>query len=498
MSALKVSMGYRFVVLAVVICSIFSYSPLVRAVTQLSALKALENAGYDVAGLVVDLENNSTIAELHPDKLMVPASVTKLYTAARALEVWGADYRFETQIFSRGQRKGPVLDGDLIFRGGGDPSLTNEGLWRLALDIAQSGITMVTGNLVIDESFFGNVPCVTHDRCDAEKSTWHSYDSLLSAAAANHGNIAVVVSPGKSLGDRAHISIDPYTLPGMEIRGSIKTVKGYGAQFSVSRFTDNGSDWLRVSGTIGIKAGSHRAYRSVGDPARLTGELFREFLREAGVSVKGGIRVSSQRIEGNRLTTYQGKPLNQILGDMLYYSNNQIADVLTLDILTEESPRVAVTLPAAGAGLQSYAHTLTRQSPFSNGESGARILDGSGLNPDNRLAPVDLIALLGSVYNRSQDFPFLLGAMRVPAQSPSRGLSGSNEVWARLSVKTGGLSEPVSVHTLAGYLRFKDGGWGAFALLVNGTRSKRIYRVKAYEAMRRDLEDMKAAVFACN
>jgi len=489
-------MGYFFAVLLVLVCS--SLPQAVSAATQLDALKDLERQGYEVAGLVVDLEKNTTIAELHRDKLMIPASVTKLYTAAQALKVWGADYRFETHIFSRGKRKGNVLEGDLIFRGGGDPSLTNDGLWRLARDIAQSGITLVTGDIIVDESLFGDVPCVTHDRCDAEKSTWHSYDSLLSSAAVNHGNVAVVVSPGQSLGAPAHISFDPYRLPDMEIRGQIKTVKGYGGRFAVSRFTNDGSDWLRVSGTIGINAGTHRAYRSVGEPARYTGELFREFLRDAGVTIKGTIRVASEPVDGERLTTYQGKPLNQIVSDMLYYSNNQIADVLTLNILTERQKAAPVTLPAAGRYLQSYAHDMADASTFAGNKSGARLLDGSGLNPDNRLAPEDLIALLDSVYNRSQDFPFLLGAMRVPAQSPSRGLSGRNEIWDRLSVKTGALSEPVTVHTLAGYLRFKDGGWGAFAMMVNGTRRKPIYRVKAFEAIRKDLEAMEAAVFSCN
>lgn len=476
------------------LCLCFSLP--VRA-AGLPALKALEEAGYEVTGMVVDLETGTTIAELNPSKLLIPASVTKIYTAARALEVWGADYRFETHLLTRGRRNNGVLDGDLALKGGGDPSLTNESLWRLALDVSQNGIREVTGDLIVDESLFGDVSCVTRDRCDAHKSTWHSYDSLLSAAAVNHGNMAVVVSPGRAIGAPARISIDPYALPDMEIRGSIRTVKGYGARFAVSRFTRNGSDWLKVSGTIGINAGTHRAYRSVGDPALFTGKLFRQFLREAGVAVGGEVRVSTTEVKGERLTTYQGKPLNQIIGDMLYYSNNLIADVLTLNILAEGSASKPAGLAAAGGHLQAYAHQLYSQSKFARSSSAARLFDGSGLNPDNLLSPADLITLLERVYHRPQDFPFLLGAMRVPAQSPSRGLSGGNEVWDRLSVKTGGLSEPVSVHTLAGYLRFKDGGWGAFALMINGTRSKRIYRTKAFDAMRRDLEKLDAAVFSC-
>lgn len=489
--------GVYFVVFLFLIIGSSLSRPLGAA--ELAALKILQQEGYEVAGLVVDLESGRRVAELNPDKLLTPASVTKLYTAAHALEVWGPDYRFETDLLMRGERNGPVVNGDLIFKGGGDPALTNEGLWRLAMDVAQSGITVVKGDLIIDESRFGRVACVIHDRCKAEKNSWHTYDALLSSASVNHGNVAIIVTPGPAVETSAKVRLDPYPLPSIEIDGNVKTVEGYGLNFGVSRFSTPESELLKVSGTIGVGSGTHRLYRSVGHPARLTGELFKAFLHQVGVDIQGRIQVSEEKVAGKRLTTYQGRPLSETIANMLYYSNNSIADLLTLNLLVEKRPEVPVSLPIAGSVLQNFAHEMRRKAPFTGGNKGrAQLYDGSGLNPDNKLAPEDLVAMLTEVYKRTQDFPFLLGGLRVPAQSPSRGLSGSGELLNRISTKTGGLSQPVSVHTLAGYLRFKDGGWGAFALLANGTRSKRIYRDKAFEAMRRDLQELKATVYACH
>lgn len=490
------TMQFYCVIFVLLIVSILPPS---LSAAELSAMKVLEQQGYEVAGLVVDLESGRRVAELNPDKLMTPASVTKLYTAAHAIEVWGPDYRFETDLLVRGEQIGDVVNGDLIFKGGGDPVLTNEGLWRLALDVAQSGIREFSGDLIVDESRFGQITCITHDRCDAEKSSWHTYDALLSSASVNHGNLAVVVTPSPAIGGAATVRLDPHPLASIEIDGSIQTVKGYGANFGVSRFSDAVSDSLKVNGTIGAGAGKQRIYRSVGRPARYTGELFRAFLKEAGVAVSGDVRVSTEKQEGRRLTTYQGRPLSEAVADMLYYSNNSIADLLTLNLLVEKRPDVPVSLPIAASVLQNFAQEMRAKAEFGSGARGrAQLYDGSGLNPDNKLTPADLVAVLAGVYQRTQDFPFLLGAMRVPAQSPLRGLSGGDELLDRISTKTGGLSEPVSVHTLAGYLRFKDGGWGAFALLANGTSRNRIYRVKAFEAMRKDLQGLKATVYTCN
>src|SRR3954454_23688968 len=74
--------------------------------------------------LVIDDKNNELVAQ-NADKPFVPASVAKIVTAWLALEVLGADYRFETRFYLDGERV-------LYIRGGGDPFLVSEELEQLA------------------------------------------------------------------------------------------------------------------------------------------------------------------------------------------------------------------------------------------------------------------------------------------------------------------------------------------------------------------------------
>ena len=53
--------------------------------------------------LVVDLAGGQTVYELNADRLFAPASVTKLFSTAAALDALGADYRFETPVYRRGE-----------------------------------------------------------------------------------------------------------------------------------------------------------------------------------------------------------------------------------------------------------------------------------------------------------------------------------------------------------------------------------------------------------
>src|SRR5688572_29377437 len=80
--------------------------------------------------LFVDLETGEVVLERNKDKLFAPASVTKLFSTAAALDALGADHRFVTPVYRRGTLKdGGELDGDLILVASGDLTLggrTNE------------------------------------------------------------------------------------------------------------------------------------------------------------------------------------------------------------------------------------------------------------------------------------------------------------------------------------------------------------------------------------
>src|SRR5699024_10838465 len=128
------------------------------------------------------------------------ASVTKLYTVAASLQQWGPDHHFRTRLLGVGPIEGGVLQGDLVFVGAGDPGLTAGQLWLLAMRLRQTGVRQVTGSLVIDNSLFGSVPCITTDRCEAHGGSDHSYDAPLSAAGISFSTVELSVIPAAQPG----------------------------------------------------------------------------------------------------------------------------------------------------------------------------------------------------------------------------------------------------------------------------------------------------------
>lgn len=108
--------------------------------------------------------DSRNVASVATNLALAPASNMKLLVAAAALDVLGADYRFETRV--SGNRTGATIVGDLYLIGGGDPLLSTRAypptqryttisptyLDSLADELAASGVTLVSGAVVGDES----------------------------------------------------------------------------------------------------------------------------------------------------------------------------------------------------------------------------------------------------------------------------------------------------------------------------------------------------------
>jgi D-alanyl-D-alanine carboxypeptidase/D-alanyl-D-alanine-endopeptidase (penicillin-binding protein 4) len=115
-------------------------------------------AGFDGRGtavLAVDLVSGKVVYAHNADTALLPASNEKLVVTYAALQALGPAFRMQTSVLGEG-RLGPggVWKGNLILKGGGDPTLDRAALARLAEDVRAAGIRRVTGSLVADESWF--------------------------------------------------------------------------------------------------------------------------------------------------------------------------------------------------------------------------------------------------------------------------------------------------------------------------------------------------------
>ncbi len=99
---------------------------------------------------------NTLLANHQGTTPMPAASITKAATSLVALQTFGPDHQFITQIGATGPIQNGVLKGDLVIQGGEDPFFVWEEAIALGNALNQMGIKQVTGNLVITGKFYMN------------------------------------------------------------------------------------------------------------------------------------------------------------------------------------------------------------------------------------------------------------------------------------------------------------------------------------------------------
>ena len=247
-----------------------------------------------------DLDTKQVVASVNGDRLFVPGSTTKLVTMGTALEVLGPDHRFRTRVYRTGPIRNGVLEGDLVLVASGDPNLSGRrradgtygfidrdhsyGGMPLATDplltlrdiarqIAATGITTVTGQVIVDATLFGEG--------DRELGT----RIVLSPMVVNDNVIDIVVTPGARTGDAATVEVSPRTSY-LTVQARITTADS-GSAITVRSTEDSANTDHRVlvaSGSVPRGAPMNMRWAVV-SPMRFGEIALSEVLTAAGVQV---------------------------------------------------------------------------------------------------------------------------------------------------------------------------------------------------------------------
>ncbi len=411
--------------------------------------------GAKVAALVVDREGGEVLYARDADRAMIPASNMKILTALATLSALGPAHRFTTEIFSAAppDREGAVAQ--LVIRGGGDPALTSEEVWRLAADLRRLGLRRVREGLLLDDSVF-----------DAQR--WHpswgpvsarAYHAPVGALSVNYGAYSVTGIPGSKPGDPVQVEIDP-PLAYFPVVNRAKTGPRRSAPaLQVDRAQGEGTEQVIVSGTLPAGSEPKTAYRSVLDPVGYAGALLRMQLEANGIRVEGAIRKGTLPADATLLLSFEGRPIAEIVRLFMKHSNNVIAESLLKDLAAHEGD-----LPASWE--QGRAVVRRELEKLGLPLAGTALVDGSGLSYENRVSPRLFVEAL-----RAADRSFRFGPEFVAAL-PIGAADGTLEKRARgagaaVRAKTGLLTQ---VTGLSGYAELADGRIAVFSILVNGFR----------------------------
>jgi len=138
-------------------CSIVAEAP-EKIVKEIDDLISEVPASTKMAIMIYNPLTQDTIFCINHSESMIPASNTKLFTTAAALEILGGDYKLFTKILADDDNlSDSTIDGNIYIKGFGNPTFTTEDLEELINQLYQAGLRKVTGNVVGDDTYFDDV-----------------------------------------------------------------------------------------------------------------------------------------------------------------------------------------------------------------------------------------------------------------------------------------------------------------------------------------------------
>lgn len=359
-----------------------------------AATKNLMNSSAAVSSSLsfyVSDESGNFIYEYQGNKGLSTASTQKIFTAAAALEVLGKNYTYKTKSGYSGNISGGNLNGDLIISSTGDPTL---GSWRydaykpenfkqkLIEAIKKAGITKISGDLVIDDSYFDH-------QTIPGGWPWDDLGNYYGAGVwginwrENQFDININGNEFKSFS---------YPLEGVNWLNDVK-VGGNSDQSLI--FTAPHSNVALINGTLPSKTVTVSG--ATPNPPLQLGVEVKQWLQQAGIELSGRTVTNSQlEIEGkktvsfpknNTIFTYESPTLDKIIYWFLRKSINLYGETLIKTLGKEKKGN-----PAFKSGVAFLKEFWKSKGINPNMINFA---DGSGLSPQNYVsAKAEVQALL--------------------------------------------------------------------------------------------------------
>ena len=397
---------------------------------------------------VLDAKTGEQIFTANPNMGLATASTLKVITTITAFNILGKDYQYITNLNYNGTIDNGTLNGDLIIKGSGDPTL---GSWRypetrehavltLWVDaIRKAGIKHINGRIIGDDSAFGTASI-------PDGWIWQDIGNYYGAGTSGltwrENQFDIKLKTG-SVGTAVGVLRTVPEVPYLNIKSELTNAEaGTGDRSYAFLPVNNNVMYLR--GTYAQDQSKKSISVAVPDPAYDVAYRLADTLKKLGVDVMGGpvsVRTLLQApIGGNLLVSYSSPKLSQII----YWLNQK-----SINLYAEQ---VLKTLALASGKPVTTANGVEVEQGFWKAKGidphSLNIADGSGLSPGDRVTTLTMATILQS-------------AKAAPWFSE---FYESLPTYNNTKMKSGSIN---NVLTYAGFQVSKDGHEYCFSIMVN-------------------------------
>lgn len=423
---------------------------------------------------IVSLDSGKTVFEHNSQKLFSPASNSKLYTVALAVDRLGPDYRLKTSLYARAKpSKSGTLAGDLIVYGRGDPVINArlnggdicQALEPLVAALTNAGVKRISGDLVGDESYFHGPPF---------GSGWvwedleYYYGAEVSALTINDNTLSLSAKPGPRIGEACQLTLAPAT--GCLVFSNRTETATNGARRGIHFYRPPDENVIYASGQMPIGDTNLTEVVTVHGPGRLFVSFLKEALARHGIKVRGKLRTlgwldhrtgaldCAKLVE---LGSMESPPLRELAREIEKPSQNLYTDLLLAHVGEQFRTADDADRTSEELGIRELNKFL-EEAGIKKGD--VIFEEGSGLSRDNLTTPDATVALLRFMSRHKCAGVYLEALPIAGVDGTLKNRMKGTAAAGNARAKTGTLRW---ANSLSGYLTTAAGERLVFSLMLN-------------------------------
>jgi len=414
---------------------------------------------------IEDYTTQEILYSLNPHTLLMPASNMKLFTTTSALALLGPDYQYKTSLFMDGIIENGILNGNLILRGSGDPTISGRYNNGNRLELFQNwadtlktlGIREINGTIIGDDNLFDDIGLGYSWAWD---DLSYYYAAQVSALSFNDNCVDLFIIQNDSIDGIPRLYTEP-DMNYLEIKNDLITVSA-DSSTRIDFYRTPGTESVTIFGTVKAGKDTIEEWITVDNPTNYTLSAFQYTLEQNGISINNISDIDELPLlkpdyeNYTPVAMHSSIPLSEIIRTVNKVSQNfyaeQIQKTMGVEFFNEGSSK-------KGVEAEKQWFTQIGLSP-----DDIFIVDGSGLSRHNLVTTYQIVTILRGIRNDPNYHIFYdslpIGGLDGTLKGRLKGSEAAGHVFA----KTGYIGR---VRALSGFVRAKNGHEYIFSILVN-------------------------------
>lgn len=426
----------------------------------------LQNASW--AFCIIDNNSGNVLVDVDATRSLIPASSTKVITTATALALLGENFHYTTSVYYNGTIIDSVLNGNIIIKGSGDPTLCSskmqDGLSKelflseIISALRSKGIRKINGHIHVDASCY-------NDLSIPRNWNWSDIGNHFGCGAFgvnfSDNEFSVLCNPTKE-GLAPNVELLE-AIPGLRYDNRFyctATVSDgdeayiFGAPYSMQRFF-----WgpVPLGSSIRVKG-------SMPDPPMYLAQWLTENIAKQGIESTHYPSTDRSPIEEQPdnvnevvlLTHFHSQKLSEIVKATNQRSLNLYAESLLKTL--------AINAQLQGNTENGLKILYTYWKSKGLNTSGFYMKDGSGLSRHNAISPYHFASILYLV-SKEKYYTSFYNSLAVAGESGTlKNLCAGTSASGRIIGKSGTVERGISY---TGYVNSSSGKKLSFSIIVN-------------------------------